>query len=398
MRKMQKLSIAVEAKALGTLRTGIGQYIYQLYRAMENLAEGPEIYYQIHSHFVKNLPHERIILTGSNPLRYMEKLSKSIDHLATAVVLAKKKLALHLYRRAFDRHLQDIKPDVIHCTDFFSINNKRGIPEIITVYDLSCFKYPETHPAARVKFFNEYLPSSLEKAQHILTISEFSKREIVDYFAIKPEKITVAYCGLPPGFQPYSERQADVILKQYGLQYKKYFLYVGTIEPRKNLEILLDAYHQLPKDIQAHYKLVIIGACGWKFEHFIQRARTLIERQQLIMPGYVPDNNLQHLMASAHCFLYPSLYEGFGIPPLEAMASGTPVITSDCTSLPEVIAKAGVLIPASDSQRWTESIINLIEDPQQYNQYVESGLHRATLFNWTTTAEKILNCFQNQRQ
>ena len=395
---MQKLSIAVEAKALATLRTGVGQYVYQLYRAMENLADKADIYYHINSQFVKALPNERIISTGHNsPLTHKEKLSKSIDNLGTGFALAKKKLALYLYRKAFKQHLQDIKPDIIHCTDFFSINNKQGIPEIITVYDLSCFKHPETHPVARVRLFNEYLPQSLEKAQHILTISEFSKREIIDYFAIKAEKITVAYCGLPAGFQVYSEQQTQAILKQLGLQYKKYFLYVGTIEPRKNLKILLDAYQQLPKDIQADYKLVIIGACGWKFESFLQQARGLLERQQLIMPGYVADSDLQYLMASAHCFLYPSLYEGFGIPPLEAMASGIPVITSDCTSLPEVVGDAGILLAADDTQQWTQAIINLIEDPERYQHYVESGLHRATLFNWTTTAEKTLDCFQGQR-
>ena len=391
---MQKLSIAVEAKALATLRTGVGQYIYQLYRVMESMSDKPDIYYQINNHFVTTLPSERVISTSNSPLSHKERLSKLIDNLGTTVTVAKKKLALNLYRKTFNLHLQEIKPDIIHCTDFFSIDNKRGIPEIITVHDISCFKYPETHPAARVQFFNEYLPASLEKAQHILTVSEFSKREIVDYFAIKAEKITVTYNGLPVGFQAYSEIQTALTIKQYDLQYKKFFLYVGTIEPRKNLEILLDAYQKLPKDIQSHYKLVIIGACGWKFESFLQQAGGLLKRQQLIMPGYVSDKDLKHLMASAHCFLYPSIYEGFGLPPLEAMASGTPVITSDCASLPEVVGNAGVLLPADDAQQWTQAITSLVDDPQQYQRYVTSGVQRAALFSWKTTAEKTLNCFQ----
>ncbi len=394
---MKKLSIAVEAKSLAAIRTGVGQYTYQLYRAMQKLKNSPDIYYQINKHFTHSLPNERVICTGNSPISYKEKLSKSIDKYTTSVAVAKKKLALYLYRKSFKQNLQEIKPDIIHCTDFFSINNLQGIPEIITVHDLSCFKCPETHPVARVKFFNEYLPASLEKAQHILTVSEFSKQEIVDYFSIKPEKITVTYNGLPAGFQMYQGQIADEILKKYTLKYKQYFLYVGTIEPRKNLELLLDAYQQLPKDIQVHYPLVIIGAYGWKFERFLQQAETLVQRQQLIMPGYVSDNELQHLMASAHCFLYPSLYEGFGIPPLEAMASGTPVITSNSSSLPEVVGAAGVLLPADDAQQWTQAIVNLIEDPQQYQQYVVSGLHRATIFNWEATAEKTLNCFQRLR-
>lgn len=393
---MHKLSIAVEAKTLATLRTGVGQYTYQLYRAMSALPDKSDIYYRIDQYFTTELPNERFIPSNKTPLRYKEKLSKSIDRLATPLVLLKKKLALYQYRKKFNHDLKKIRPDIIHCTDFFSMNNPQGIPEIITVYDLSCFKYPETHPEARVRFFNDYLPASLERAQHILTISEFSKQEIVDYFSLNPDKITVTYCGLPNGFQYYSQEQLQATLKHYNLKYKKYFLYVGTIEPRKNLMTLLEAYQQLPKAIQAQYKLVIIGSLGWKFEHFLQRAQKLLNKQQLIMPGYVPDQALQHIMAGAHCFLYPSLYEGFGIPPLEAMASGTPVITSSASSLPEVIGQAGILLPPNDSQEWTKAIINLIENPKKHQSLVDSGKHRARLFNWTATAEKTRHCFQIQ--
>jgi len=391
---MQKLTIAVEAKGLATLRTGVGQYIYQLYKAMGNLGGNTDIYYHIDSQFTKKLPDTVIMPVNTPGLSYKEKLAKSLGKFATPLVVAKKKLAINLYKNSFNRQVRQIKPDIIHCTDFLGLDNKQGIPEIITVYDLSCIKYPETHPEARVRFFNEYLPPSLEKAQHILTISEFSKREIIEYFGVKPEKISVSYCGLPAGFQPHSEEQTMAALKQYGLHYKKYFLYVGTIEPRKNLEILLDAYLKLPKEIQVQYKLVITGAFGWKFESFLEKAKK-INRNQLIMPGYVSEDHLQQIMGGAYCFLYPSLYEGFGIPPLEAMASGVPVIASDCTSLTEVVGDAGILLSADDTQQWTETIVTLVEDPQKYQQYVATGLQRATLFDWTTSARKTLACFQN---
>ena len=391
---MQKLTIAVEAKGLATLRTGVGQYIYQLYKAMDNLDDKTDIYYHINRQFTKKLPDAVITSTNTPVLSYKEKLAKSLGKYGIRLVLAKKKLAIDLYKKSFNKQVRQIKPDIIHCTDFLGLDNKQGIPEIITVYDLSCIKYPQTHPAARVKFFNEYLPPSLEKAQHILTISEFSKQEIIEHFGVKPEKISVSYCGLPAGFRPHSEEQTMAVLRQYGLHYKKYFLYVGTIEPRKNLEILLEAYLKLPKEIQAQYKLVIIGAFGWKFESFLEKAKK-IDHQQLIMPGYVSESHLQQIVASAYCFLYPSLYEGFGMPPLEAMASGVPVITSDCTSLIEVVGDAGNLLSADDTQQWTETIMKLIEDPQKYQRYVEAGLQRATLFDWTASARKTLACFQN---
>lgn len=392
---MQKLTIAVEAKGLATLRTGVGQYIYQLYKAMESLEEKPTIYYHINRQFTKKLPPVVTSPTNTPKISYKEKLAKSLDRFGTNLALTKKKLAVNLYKKSFNQQVKQINPDIIHCTDFFSVDNKQGIPEIITVYDLSCFKYPETHPTARVKFFNEYLPSSLEKAGHILTISEFSKKEIIEYFGIDPKNITVSYCGLPAGFQPRSKEQTNITLKQYGVNYKKYFLYVGTIEPRKNLEILLESYAALPKNIQSQYKLVIIGALGWKYERFLEKAKNLIAHQQLIIPGYVPEDHLQKLMASAHCFLYPSLYEGFGIPPLEAMASGVPVLTSNSTSLPEVVGTAGVLLPINDTQKWTEAILELIESPQKYQHHVKAGRNRATLFNWTASAKITLDCFKN---
>ncbi|HIG66145.1 MAG TPA: glycosyltransferase family 1 protein [Methyloprofundus sp.] len=391
---MHKLTIAVEAKALATLRTGVGQYIFQLYKAMESLENKPDIYYHINRQFTKKIPNSVIVSTSTQRLSYKEKLAKSLDKLGPSLALTKKKLAMTLYKKLYNQQVKKIKPDIIHCTDFFSVENKQGIPEIITVYDLSCFKYPQTHPEARVKFFNEYLPSSLENAQHILTISEFSKREIIEYFSVKPEKITVSYCGLPAGFQPYSKEQTSATLNQFGLEHKKYFLYVGTIEPRKNLEILLDAYCKLPIQIQTQYKLVLVGAFGWKYESFLEKAKKSLNRQRLILPGYMPNHQLQQLMASAHCFLYPSLYEGFGIPPLEAMASGVPVITSDCTSLPEVVGNAGILLSPDDAQQWSEAIMGLIEDQQAYQHAVEKGSSRATLFNWTASAKKTLNCFQ----
>ncbi len=393
---MQKLSIAVEAKALATLRTGVGQYTFQLYQAMQELADKPDIFYHIHNQFTQELPGTQLITPRQSALTYKEKLSKAIDKLGGPFAVAKKQLALHAFRKAFKQDLEAIEPDIIHCTDFFTIGNQRGIPEIITVHDLSCFKCPQTHPAARVKLFNEYLPISLENAQHILTVSEFSKREMIDYFNIQPEKISVTYCGVPKGFQAYSAIQAHSTLQHYGLHYKKFFLYVGSIEPRKNLALLLDAYRQLPKIIQHQYKLVIIGACGWKFEQFLHQAKGLLSAGRLIMPGYVADNDLQLLMASAHGFLYPSLYEGFGIPLIEAMASATPVITSDRASLPEVVARAGIVLAADDASLWAQAITRLIEDPQYYQSLVAAGLHRATLFDWMKTAEKTVYCFQRQ--
>lgn len=392
MKETANLTLAVEAKSLATLRTGIGQYVFSLYNAIAAKQQKTLVYYFVHKKFQQSLPEALEKHSKTSTLKVQ--LIKYLNGLDNALAYAKKIINTRLYNASFNRQLKSLKADAIHCTDFFCMHNPYAIPEFITVYDISCFRHPETHPAARVKLFQQRLPASLQQSRHIITISEFTKAELINYFGVSPEKITVTYCGLPVAYQYIAPQQTVPILKQYGLHHNQYLLYVGTIEPRKNLDILLDAYQILPKHIKNHYPLVLIGALGWKFEQFMQKATPLIKRQQLIMPGYVPEQHLAHIMSGAYCFLYPSIYEGFGIPPLEAMASKIPVIAANMTSLPEVIGDAGILLNPYDSQAWSNTIANLIDDSALYQQYVRAGQQQAALFTWEQCADKTLACFR----
>jgi alpha-1,3-rhamnosyl/mannosyltransferase len=397
MKEFANLTLAVEAKALTTLRTGIGQYVFGLYKAINAKQNKPTINYFINKTFTQDLPEIVSNYKNNKDVKLKAHFIKLLNGVDNKLAYVKKTIATIAYNSLFNHQLKKLNVNIIHCTDFFCIGNKLGIPEFITVYDISCFKYPETHPSARVKLFNKLLPDSLEKSQHIITISEFSKNELVNYFGINPEKITVTYCGLPSQFNYIHAQNITATLKLYGLNYKKYFLYVGTIEPRKNLNMLLEVYQAMPDTVKQQYKLVVIGALGWKFEHFIQKAKTLLINNQLLMPGYVPEHQLSQLMSGAFCFLYPSLYEGFGIPPLEAMASRVPVIASNRASLPEVIDGAGILLPPDDVLQWKEAIESLIDDHKRYQYYVKQGLQRSALFTWEACADKTLQCFQKYR-
>ena len=393
MKAFEHLTVAVEATALTTLRTGIGQYIYGLYKAIHEKQHPPAVNYFINKKFTQTLPDASIPHKNNNPsatvLKKIKDSNSYFSYLLRMVNIKK-------YNHIFNRELNKLKVDLIHCPNFFCMGNK-NIPEFITVHDISCFKHPETHPYIRVKIFNTLLPDSLEKSRHILTVSEFSKNELVSYFGVDPNKITVTYNGLPPQFGFMEPQDTTTTLQFYGLTYKKYFLYVGTIEPRKNLEILLDAYQLLPETIKQHYKLVIAGTLGWKFEGFIEKAKNLLNNNYLLMPGYVSEQQLPHLMSGACSFLYPSIYEGFGIPPLEAMASHTPVITSNQTSLPEVVGNAGILLPPDDPLPWKEAMELLVDDPKSYQHYVQQGLKQSALFTWEACANKTLTCFEQYR-
>jgi glycosyltransferase involved in cell wall biosynthesis len=393
MKTFEHLALAVEAAALTTLRTGIGQYIYGLYKAMHQKHPQPTVNYFINKKFVQALPEAE---PGHKENNHTAAIIKKIKDSNSYFSYMLRMINIKKYDRLFNRELNTLKVDLIHCPNFFCMGNK-NIPEFITVHDISCFRHPETHPSIRVKIFNALLPASLEKSQHILTVSEFSKQELVSYFGVDPHKITVTYNGLPPQFGFIEEQAITATLQTYGLAYKKYFLYVGTIEPRKNLEILLDAYQLLPEQVKRHYKLVIIGSLGWKFENFMEKAKTLISNKQLLMPGFISEQELPRFMAGAHCFLYPSLYEGFGIPPLEAMASHTPVITSNQTSLPEVVGQAGILLPPDDALAWKDAIVSLVDDPKSYRHYVQQGLQQSSLFTWDACADQTLACFQRYK-
>lgn len=392
MKELVNLTLAVEAKALATLRTGIGQYVFGLYKAIAAKQNKPRVHYFIHHQFQQTLP--TAVTRHNKTSKLKQRLIKRLNGLDNHLAYAKKMINTKVYNASFNRKLKTLNADAIHCTDFFCMGNKYGIPEFITVYDISCFRHPETHPAARVKLFHQRLPKSLAQARHIMTISEFSKSELINYFGVPAEKISVTYCGLPDKFSYIPPRQSAQTLSLYGLSHKQYLLYVGTIEPRKNLDILLEAYQALPERIKHHYPLVLIGALGWKFEQFMQKATPLLRAKQLVMPGYVPEQHLPQLMSGAFCFLYPSIYEGFGIPPLEAMASQVPVLAANTTSLPEVIGQAGGLLNPYDSEAWRDAIESLIDDSERYRNYVQQGQQQAALFTWEQCAEQTLACFR----
>lgn len=254
---------------------------------------------------------------------------------------------------------------------------------VATVHDFSWEIYPEFQPSERVKYFRKYFYASIQQCDHIITGSHFTKREIIERVGIAPEKVTVIYHGID--HTVFYPRQDDKKPAQ------KYILAVGSIEPRKNLKNLLSAYAKLDRNFRDEYHLILVGAPGWNNQDIVDEIKSL--SQWVNYTGYVSDDELAELYAHASLFIYPSIYEGFGIPPLEAMACGTPVIVSNASTLPEVCADAAYYIDPLDVKSITQGMVKVLGDAALQKELTAQGLIRAKEFHWEKSSREHQTVF-----
>ena len=268
---------------------------------------------------------------------------------------------------------------------------------VTTVHDLSHHIYPEFHPPARIDYMRRMLPGSLARASHVITVSESARQDLISHFGHAPERITAIPLGANPAFRPHSAAELAPVLARLGLQAQGYSLYVGTIEPRKNLDRLLDAYESLPAPLRTRYPLVMAGSTGWRSEHTHQRMARAASAGWLHYLRYIPQADLPALYAGARVFAYPSLYEGFGLPVLEAMACGVPVLTSTSSSLPEVAGNAALLIAPEDTDALRAALARALQDSAWRRQASAAGLARAASFSWGQCVQRTVAVYQQLR-
>jgi len=236
----------------------------------------------------------------------------------------------------------------------------------------------------------KFVPLSIKKASNIVTISEFSKSEICGYYGVPAERISVVNPAIDHNiFFPRDKTNSEKVKNKYGIK-TNYILSVCTIEPRKNLTGTLDAYKKLPDEIKNKYSLVLVGGKGWLDEELNEKIEALSSKYSVIKTGYVPDEELPSLYSGASVFVFPSFYEGFGMPPLEAMACGVPVITSNNSSLPEVVGDAGIMIEAKDTVKLAKQIEKVLTDNKFAEGLRVKGLLRAKKFSWHKSARNLL--------
>jgi len=258
------------------------------------------------------------------------------------------------------------------------------------IYDMVWKACPETMDSGTKRFMDQNVEVACKRADVIFTISEFSKWEIMKYMNLPSEKVRVVYGGIDQDCYHINHPIDEIegAKARYHLA-EDYFLYLGTLEPRKNIPRLIEAYALLCQEEENVPKMVIAGKKGWQYEPIFQLVKELELEEQVIFTGYVPDEDVPLLMAGALAFVFPSLYEGFGLPPLEAMACGTPVIVSDAASLPEVVGDAGLQVSPYDIKEIKEAMNNIMKNQELRRELRDAGIARSQKFFWSNNAEML---------
>ena len=269
-------------------------------------------------------------------------------------------------------------------------------PVVVSIHDLSFEHLPQTFKWRSRKQLRITVRRSAREASQVIALSEFARQDIIESYKVKPENVSVIPLAAPAHFQPVNdEEELQRVRQTYGIE-SDYILSVGSIQPRKNLSRLVAAYSLLRKakpEVKLP-KLVLVGKCAWLFDETLQTIKELQISDSVIITGYVPEKDLPALYSGAICFVYPSYFEGFGLPPLEAMKCGTPVIVGNRTSLPEVVDEAAVLVDPFDVDAIAAAIERVVSDSELRSRLRDQGVQRAKLFDWQNTARQTLTIYQ----
>jgi glycosyltransferase involved in cell wall biosynthesis len=298
-----------------------------------------------------------------------------------------------LERIALAAEISRLGLDILHSPDF--IPPRFGARRyVITVHDLTFVHYPQFQTPDSLRYYLGNIRNAVRQADHILADSQVSKEDMVNLLNVPPEKITVHMLGVNPIFRPLPQERIIEAQRRFGLP-SSYLLFVGTFEPRKNLPGLLESYQLLRAKMSDVPPLVIVGRRGWLYEPIFQKVEDLKLRDRIIWIEDIPFADLPAIYNGATVLALPSFYEGFGFPPLEAMACGIPTVVSDRGSLPEVVGDTGLMINPDRADELAEALYRALTDNTFRQQSAEAGIARAATFTWQHTAEIVLSVYRS---
>jgi len=377
------MKIAIDGYPLVPPRAGIGQYTYHLIKALARVEPAHE-YVVMYPSLTRSLRVREAPVFAEKCVRVV-----SEGRLRFLWFRARRKLRRKLgMGPPVERSIGSF--DVYHATNYVFTHAVKRARRVVTIHDMTLMLFPEWHPRARVDSMANEIVRSLEIADHILADSTSTKDDIVKQCGIRSERITVVPLAADQSFRPLPIMDVQKALSDWGLVREGYLLFMGTIEPRKNLLRLLQAVELAGNRTGP---LVIAGADGWGSDEIASRIQSLRRAGRLTYLGYVPDNVRPALINGARGFVYPSLYEGFGLPVLEAMACGVPVLASNVSSLPEVVGDAGLMVDPCDVDAIARSMVRLWEDEALRRELSVRGLERAGGFSWEKTASQTLSAY-----
>jgi glycosyltransferase involved in cell wall biosynthesis len=298
----------------------------------------------------------------------------------------------HRLRLPLPANLMTGKLDLFYAPDFLLPPLIGDLRTFVTIHDLSFLRHPETFPPQLRAYLESAVPRSAERADAILTDSEATRRDVIDLLGVIPERVTTILLGVSEAFTPdVAPGERAHLQDAYAIGARPYVLAVGTVQPRKNYARLIDAIDRVREAVDV--ELIIVGQPGWLADGVLEAAAA---RDHVRLLGFVDDADLPALYRQASVLAFPSLYEGFGLPPLEAMACGTPAVASTASSVPEAVGDAGLMVDPLDVAGWADALIAVLTDPDLRADLTEKGLARAAGFTWTRTAQAWLAAIGNE--
>ena len=287
--------------------------------------------------------------------------------------------------------LTDTGVDIYHVPqNGIGLPDKKNCPFVITLHDIIPYKLPETVGPNYLKIFLEKMPGIIKLADAVITVSEYSKQDIAETLGVPLNRIFVTHLAAENIYYPMDRNTAKQLLqRKYGIDFD-FILYLGGFSPRKNIKGLIEAYYKIYRKLSKPQKLVIVGKHGKSYDDYRQLVNKLGIDDYVVFTGYIPVNDLPIFYNGASLFVYPSFYEGFGLPPLEAMACATPTITSNVTSIPEIVDGCAMTVNPYDIDELSEAMHIILEDTKLWEHYSLNGFKRSREFSWKQTARETL--------
>lgn len=364
------MHIAIDASTIST-QGGPRTYVLGLLDALFRIDHENDytVFYNDPAHLGRFPQAREVVLPGKSPLARLWR-----EHVLLPLACRKEKIEL------------------LHCPKS-AIPYFAPCPVVVTLHDLIPIKHPETEKLAAQLYWRLQIPIAARRSSFIITDSEHARQEIMADFQVGSERIRATMLGFNPAMlEQRNAAQGREIRKRYHLP-ESYILYVGTIQPRKNIDSLIEAFARLRSINSITPGLVIVGRKGWLYDRLFERISELGLTDSVFFTGFVPDEELPFIYDGATAFSYLSLFEGFGLPPLEAMACGVPVVVSNTTSLPEVVGDAGFLVPPTDIDAIVTALAKLLDNPELAAAMSKKGSERARSFSWDRCAQETLEIY-----
>lgn len=367
------MRIAIDARGINWYKgTGIGTYTDKILSYM--LKQDKENYYNIY-------------WSGDNYNEFEAKNSK--------IIMASKKHHRFFEQNYFPQNIIDNHIDIFHVPqNGIGLNENISCKKLVTIHDLIPYIMPETVGKGYLIKFLKEVPRVIDLCDGIITVSEWSKKDILKFFPIDESKVFVTPLAADSKYKPLNKEFCKKFIASIYHINKPFILYIGGFSARKNVKSLISAFSKIYKDFNCDYDLVIVGEKKDEAQLLNKFSNNLELASKIIFTGFAPEEHLPLLYNACEAFVYPSIYEGFGLPPLEAMSCGAPVITSNLSSIPEVVKEAGILINPYDENELMEAILKLLNNDGLKKEYSERGLKRSKDFSWHITAEKTLQAYK----